>query len=125
MIDYSYSATAKVSDVAEDAEFKVIYVGARSQRKNTFTVKGNMRVSEFKQLVFINNHEEYDEDEKSYTETHAVRTKGGKCLGDSKTFNDYGITGNGPPHELSIYPGGLKGGAKLNIKKKTCTIQKP
>jgi co-chaperonin GroES (HSP10) len=98
----------KALDVNEDEneEFKVIYIGSRSNEKHHLSVYADMTIGHFKHILYAEFHGmefDYEGKEADYTNKHNIQmAKSGKVLMDSLTFADYGIKKSNVPFELTL-----------------------
>ena len=101
---------------------KIEWIGSRSKQKQTYDIMPSMTISQFKKMIFDNNHgTEFCpptyEMEQDWTECHNVMlVKSGKILDkDKQTFADYGLTNDrNVPFELS-FKLCVDGGARRKI----------
>jgi hypothetical protein len=92
----------------ENEEFKVLYIGCRSNNKHPMFVNGSTAIGLFKKQLFAEHHgAEIDTvkygKEQIFTNKHNLQlAKSGKVLIDTLTFADYNIHKSDIPYELKL-----------------------
>ena len=108
------------SKVVDNKGFiNIDWIGSRSNNKQTYNIEHSMTISEFKKMIFNNNHGtefcpiDYELEENWNTYHNIVLVKSGKILDKEKrTFAEYDMTDDeGVPFELS-FKLIMKGGGK-------------